>query len=1341
MSEVNRLEWEAFIKDSDLMAGINRIERRMGGMVENVGKKGRDMENVFAGMAKAATAFFTVNAAQNFIQQLVRVRSEFQQLEIAFTTMLGSKEKADKLTQDLIKFATTTPFGMKDTANAAKQLLAYGSSAESVKDELRMLGDVASGTSQPLGELVYLYGTLRTQGRAYAMDIRQFAGRGIPIYRELAKVLKVNEDQVNSFVESGKVGFAEVQKALQNMTSAGSMFGGLMEAQSKTIQGELERLGDSFDQMLNKIGKNTEGVISSVIQGASGLIENYEKILNIIGLLVATYGAYRAALVINTALYQVSAARAVGMTAAEMLHLGAITAKTAALKVLNAVMLASPAIVMTGSILALTAAIYSLTQVTDATSMAQQKLSEAQEAGVSKADQEKRSILQLVDVIKDNTISIEQRKGAYDKLQEQTGGILKSFSMEEIAIGNATLTLDNYIKKIREAASFIKAFDEFNALGDQLDELNRKGIDGVGVWTRTGRALRNAFGVDGLDAFKNFWKIGEQGKKGDQFIVTQEIDTIKKSMDSLKKEYGDKWNEIISGVSKDKPVQKFGIELKKDFSNFNQVFKSISNKGELESLKKQTQEAWDKLAPGDKQISVFESRMKKIEEIEKKYSLSKGGKTTSQLANTAFQEVERLISLQSDISKAKEESKNRFLSQDQQEIKSVKEKYNALRDEIRKFNADPRNKVKIDSSLIDGIEKEDLGNIAENQKNQKQLKIYREDLENYNRYLEIKKTSDEEVADNLLGKYKNVFSKIQSEIIALNAKKFTFGLSPIEENYLTELTEIQKNQLKNENNERQNSYLEALKLSETFSEAELRIRKKYSEALILLGKEVSNERKFALQQELAEEISAITSADIQKQVKWEETFSSLQVLSKTATDQVLDDIQKRLDAELNAGRLTREDYNKMSDQVNNAKFQNNMDKSWSASKSALDNYLVSLQKYGKDSFEAKRAQSEMFSALTRDLSSATGLLSDLSGLLGSLGASQGLQETIQKIGSLTDGISGIAQGIASGNPIAVVSGSIKAITAVIDLFNIKDKKIQKQIDKYQDQLTALESALDKIEKRIDDSVGESFYKDSDAAIQNLKNQQRLLQQMEQAESQKKKADKNKIQEFRNESNRINEEIAAIEKSVREMRVQTTVKELAQSLADSLVSAFESGGDAIKATDKVLDQFIKNALVNSLKLKYIEPIIKGLINDLDSYMAANGNSLEGFNFNKYREMINGSGEFVFQLMENLYSGLGLTKENIEKADTSISGKIKKEITEQTASELLGLYRAKYEVAKNQLSVQQAILANANQNLVVLNSIQLNTENTVIELKSAVVELKAINKNTGGITGRSAEGMGL
>ncbi len=660
-----RLDWDAYIRDTEFMATIRRIEQRVNDLARNVNNRGRDMEDVFGRLAKVAGGFLSLNAAEGFIQKLIQVRSEFQQLEISFTTMLASKEKADQLTKDLIQFAATTPFGMKEAANAAKQLLAYGSSANTVTNELRMLGDVAAGTSQPIGELVYLYGTLRTQGRAYAVDIRQFAGRGIPIYQELAKVLGVNKNQVNDLVSAGKVGFAEVEQAFKNMTAAGSMFGGLMDAQSKTITGNLERLGDAIDVMFNELGKKSEGTINGVISGAAVIVDNYEKVLDVIGSLIVIYGSYRAALLVTAAVQQVSAAATVGMTAVEMIHYGAIVAKTAALRVLNAVMLASPIVAFTALIAASVAVIYSLTQVTDAATVAQDKLNQAQDAGSAKADSEKRSVQQLVEVIKSHTASVEQKKAAYDKLQAQTKGILASFSQEDIAVGKATKTLDEYILKIQQAASARKSFDEFNAMAEKMDELNRKGIDGISVWTRLGRSLKNTFAPtsQGIN-FSDWGKALFNGDFASQQIVDQEKQALSTAMDILKKEYNDKWQEIITGQSSANDNNTQVVDkLAEPFKNFNEILKSAKSKADSDSLKKALTEKMEALAPGDKDIAKYKAKLKQLAEVEKQYSLDNKDTT-----NADFQRAERYTSMMNDIEKAGDAYLRSQMTRDQQEI-------------------------------------------------------------------------------------------------------------------------------------------------------------------------------------------------------------------------------------------------------------------------------------------------------------------------------------------------------------------------------------------------------------------------------------------------------------------------------------------------------------------------------------------------------------------------------------------------------------------------------------------------------------------------------------------------
>ncbi|MCS3128446.1 tape measure protein [Bacteroides ovatus] len=124
------------------------------------------------------------------MSNITKVRGEFQQLEVSFQTMLGSAEKDDTLMQQLVHTAATTPFGLEDVAQGAKQLLAYGFEAEKVNETLIRLGDIAAGLSIPLNDLVYLYGTTMSQGRLYTQDLNQFTGTGHPYDRRTGKAVR-----------------------------------------------------------------------------------------------------------------------------------------------------------------------------------------------------------------------------------------------------------------------------------------------------------------------------------------------------------------------------------------------------------------------------------------------------------------------------------------------------------------------------------------------------------------------------------------------------------------------------------------------------------------------------------------------------------------------------------------------------------------------------------------------------------------------------------------------------------------------------------------------------------------------------------------------------------------------------------------------------------------------------------------------------------------------------------------------------------------------------------------------------------------------------------------------
>lgn len=170
--------------------------------------------NIDQTISRIKTGLATLGAGLGFkeiARAVADTRGEFQELEVAFKTMLGSEEEATKLMSQMIVTAAKTPFGLQELSTGAKQLLAFGLGAEKVNETLIRLGDISAGLGTNLGDLIYLYGTTMAQGRLYTQDLNQFTGRGIPMIGELAKQFGVAESKVKELVEAGKVGFPEVQ--------------------------------------------------------------------------------------------------------------------------------------------------------------------------------------------------------------------------------------------------------------------------------------------------------------------------------------------------------------------------------------------------------------------------------------------------------------------------------------------------------------------------------------------------------------------------------------------------------------------------------------------------------------------------------------------------------------------------------------------------------------------------------------------------------------------------------------------------------------------------------------------------------------------------------------------------------------------------------------------------------------------------------------------------------------------------------------------------------------------------------------------------------------------------
>lgn len=424
--------------NSNFLRRLREVENGVKNTSKQIEQSGLGIEELFNRMTRAAAAFGAGFTAKELISNIAQVRGEFQQLEVAFKTMLGSEDKANALMQQLVKTAATTPFDLQGVANGAKQLLAYGENVENVNDDLIRLGNIAAGLSQPLGDIVYLYGTTMTQGRLYTADLNQFTGRGIPMIRELAKVFGVAEGEVKSLVEAGKVGFPEVQKVIQNLTNEGGMFYNLMQEQSKTITGQISNIEDAVSTMFNEIGKANEGIINEALSGVSYLVENYEKVGKVLVGLVATYGVYKVAVMTVTALQALQASGIAALTIAERAHYGWLVLQTTAQKALNAVMLTNPYVLLATAVVGLGAAMWSLSDNTTSAERALDSYNKKIEKLNTDEEDRKRTLEGLVSTINSEVEADVTKLKALKDIEELYPALFRKYVDEKGHIHDLT---------------------------------------------------------------------------------------------------------------------------------------------------------------------------------------------------------------------------------------------------------------------------------------------------------------------------------------------------------------------------------------------------------------------------------------------------------------------------------------------------------------------------------------------------------------------------------------------------------------------------------------------------------------------------------------------------------------------------------------------------------------------------------------------------------------------------------------------------------------------------------------------------------------------------------------
>jgi len=1198
------------------------------------------------------------------VKQIAQTRGEFQQLEVAFTTLLQSKEKADALMSQMVDLAAKTPFDLQGVASGARQLLAYGFAAEDITDTLTRLGNVAAGLGLPLERLTYLYGTTAVQGRVYARDMLQFTGSGIPMLQEMAKMYGKTTEEINAMVSAGKIGFEDVRKVIENMTNEGGQFYNLMQESSKTITGLISNLGDAIDTMFNEIGKSQEGVIAGVLQGTISLVENYQKVLNILVPLVATYGAYKAALIVTTALQKASVTMSAVKTFFQLAK--GIRSAADAQAALNLAMKSNPLMLALSLLIGLGTAIYRYAKGANEAAENTLGLARANKKASDEVDVETAKIKALQDIVNNSNAAYSERKKALDELKEIVPGYHAELTSEGRLINNNTEALKNYIKEFEKSVKLRAAREELEeAYRQQRKDMNEaEKIISAGTGTTSAGIYG---GPSNVHTTRREYTPEEKKKiRMDAYLKTAPIirelnDEIVASSLAVEDSTG---KTIINVTENLKDAQKAYSDAKTALDKARRDGSDISvvkeKQNAVDNAKKALDEAKKLAGVDDKTIKATTKSQKELSD--------------AILANDLALQQSRIDILA--------EGKEKELQQiELNNEKAVQQIEKSRRDLIAKNGGKPLSEEQ-EKRFTEQLK--NTNNATNNQRIAVELK-YAKQLDDV--YKQITDSSLSEIDRESRGikeKYQELRDTVTRLIdggsISQEKAKEWFGM--IDQNEIADNLKAVINK---------------------YGSAEDKITKIQKEAAAARAKATENNRTDLIPQidkQEQQDIGQVKADELMKTDDWINLFQNLDALSSREILRIIDNINEQL----KNANLDPINLKSVTDQLDEASEKVIQKNPFAAISANFKAYKDSLAK--GDDLRAIKLRQEAWQSVAATVGEMGQTLSATSDLLGQFGIES----------AELDGVVNAFNSIASidvTRPFSIVTGIIGGISSLIGgIFNGKDRRAEKRIARLQDQVDALEKSYEKLDRAIDKAYSNDAKELIEDQNKMLQQKKILIQQQIREEQSKKRTDYDRIKEWQEQIEEINNTIEDNIAKAQDVIFGSDIQSAISDFADAYAEAWASGEDRAAASKDFVKNMIKQMIVEAMKM------------DISTPMQNIRDKLEEFWSDKIispseEDIINQMIDNIGNQLDNKYSWANkyLTSNKELSSQEASSGEFQT-LSQDTGKELNGRFTAIQEYTANIRDDVRLILAQNGQKL----NEMTNIRDIAIQLNGNVAIIK-------------------
>ena len=473
----------------------------------------------------------------------------------------------------------------------------------------------------------------------------------------------------------------------------------------------------------------------------------------------------------------------------------------------------------------------------------------------------------------------------------------------------------------------------------------------------------------------------------------------------------------------------------------------------------------------------------------------------------------------------------------------------------------------------------------------------------------------------------------------------------------------------------------------------------------------------AIDRAQAQALSKFALDELQAHPDWELMFGDLDEISTKKLQELIDKINN-LDGAYLGIEFDPKDLetlkNKIEDMKNEIQERN-----------PFKSLISSIKEFGKaaDDESKKKALTNMFESASGAIELVGGAFDAVTSGLEKMGVTmdEQTQAIIGDIGGILDGAGQVASGIATGNPLSIIQGSIGLLSSAFDLFNSRDRKAEKSIKRHQEAIDKLKASYEQLEWAVDKALGAEVYNNQMGLIHNMEQQQAHLRGMISDEQSKKKTDNGKIQDYQNQIAELDRQIQDMYDEIANDILQTNAKDFASTLADSLTEAFKAGEDAANAFEQTVNEVLQNAIVNQLKKKFLENQLQSALDSLYTdmgYWSGDNFIFDGLTdaeIADFKAKVQAAANNYNQALD-VYKDLFKDLEIDDDSEDSLTGAVKG-VTEETADIIAGQMNA---IRINQMEATQVL----RQSLQALNTIANNTayNRLLQDILSAVRELQ-------------------